>query len=261
MRLWRSVLLVSIAGAFVSSFSGCGGNASDGSGGAASGGASGASGKAGSAGSSTGGSSGSSTGGSAGSSTGGSAGSSTGGSGATGGVSTGGSAGASGSGGVPENYFACGDTSECMVRESDCCVLCGPDSASAAIAFNRAYSEQISTILCEDHPDPCPVADCALRPTYVLPFCIEGRCQAIDIREDLLTSCGTDEQCQLRWGTVCCEACSESPELLVAVNSQVDYGATVCGNQGACPPCAPPPYPSDARAVCNADHHCEVARR
>jgi hypothetical protein len=81
----------------------------------------------------------------------------------------------------------------------------------------------------------------------------------LDIREDLLTSCGGDAQCRLRWGTQCCEGCSNPNEMLVAVNSQVDYEATICGSQhGGCPPCAPPPYPAEARAVCGLDYHCEV---
>jgi len=190
---------------------------------------------------------------------GGAGGGGSGGSGAVGGAGALGGTGGS-SGGLPEKYFACADTSECVVRMATCCELCGPGSASEAIAHNRQYADPVSAELCKNQTDPCPVADCVIRPSYVLPFCIEGRCQAIDIREDLMTSCGTDEQCRLRWDARCCEACGGISELLIAVNSQVNYEATVCGRERVCPKCAISEYPPDAKAVCNASHHCEVAR-
>jgi hypothetical protein len=146
-----------------------------------------------------------------------------------------------------------------MVRESTCCQGCGPQEVNRAIAFNRNYADGVTARLCGPNPPPCPAVACVLAPSYVLPFCIEGRCQAIDIRQDLLTSCGTNEQCRLRWGTQCCEACGTRNELLVAVNSQVNYEATVCGSQMACPDCVVGPYPADARAVCGPSNHCSVA--
>jgi hypothetical protein len=94
----------------------------------------------------------------------------------------------------------------------------------------------------------------------VLPFCIEGHCQAIDIRQDKLTSCSTEAQCRLRWGTTCCEPCgTPAPAMLVAVNSQVSYDQTVCGTGTGCPDCVTAPYPTAARALCGPDNHCTVA--
>jgi len=178
--------------------------------------------------------------------------------GSGGNAGTGGSAAVGGTGALPAQWFACADTSECVVRSAECCEACGIDSASTAIAVNGSALEALSTSLCSAQVEPCPNYDCALFASYVLPFCIEGRCTVIDIRNDLLTSCGTDEQCRLRWDTGCCEACGLD-ELLVGVNSQVNYDATVCGaGAGVCPPCAEP-YPSAARAICGANNHCEVA--
>jgi hypothetical protein len=176
--------------------------------------------------------------------------------GAGGNAGTGGSTAHGGSGALPAEWFACDDVSDCVVRSAECCVGCGIDSAGAAIAVNASALQALSTKLCAAQVEPCPIYDCALSASYVLPFCIEGRCTAIDIRTDLLTSCGTDEQCRLRWDTRCCEACGLD-DALVALNSQVNYEATVCGNAGSCAPCTQP-YPSTARAICGANNHCEV---
>jgi len=159
---------------------------------------------------------------------------------------------------MPDEWFACGANTECAIREARCCQFCGPETASDAIAYNAQYAAQVSTHFCGDIPPPCPAVDCILRPAYVLPFCIEGRCQAIDIREDKLTSCSTEAECRLRWGTACCESCTQDIGMLVAVNSQVDYEGSVCGGAVPCPRCAIASYPSNARALCSPEHHCTV---
>ncbi len=171
----------------------------------------------------------------------------------------GGTGAATDAGAVPPGWRACDDTSECAVRARACCPGCGPMSVDQAIAVHRDFLDDAAERACGPNPESCPDVLCEVAPTWVLPFCASGECIAIDIRTDLLTSCGTAAQCRLRWGTTCCESCSESPGLLVAVNSQVDYDRTVCGEVSGCPPCAPPPYPPDARAECGPDHHCRVA--
>jgi hypothetical protein len=254
MVLAQRVILPAFVGG-VLLFGGCGGETSGGSGSGA---------MAGTAGGQNGGSGGAGNGGAAGNGgSGGSVGNA--GNGGSAGVSgsgsggvSGGAAGSGGSGGIPPEWFACADTSECTIAEAQCCQFCGPEKASDAIAFNSKYGESVATALCHGTPMPCPAVDCLLRPAYVLPFCIEGRCQAIDIREDKLTSCSTEAECTLRWGTQCCEACTQDIGLLVAVNAQVDYMSTVCGNQAACPRCAIAEYPSNARALCGSDNHCKV---
>jgi hypothetical protein len=149
-----------------------------------------------------------------------------------------------------------------MVRATTCCEGCplqALQDVSRAVAFNKNYAPVVTAQLCGQNPLPCPEAACVVAPSYVLPFCIEGRCQAIDIRQDLLTSCGTDEQCRLRWDTGCYEAGGTAIELLVAVSSQVNYDRTVCGNQMPCPSCVVDAYPANAKAVCGPDFHCSVA--
>jgi hypothetical protein len=260
MKLLRSMVLPAIGcGLLALSFSGCGGNTAEGSGNGAMGGTAGAGAQSGNAGSGNGGSAGS-----AGSS--GSAGSAGRGSGGTLGAGSGGAAGTGaasgtgGAGGLPPEWLACSDTSECVVRENSCCEGCGPQDVNRAIAFHREYADAVIQTLCGSNPPPCPAPLCPYAPTYVLPLCIEGRCQAIDIRQDKLTSCSTEAQCRLRWGTSCCEPCGTPPPvMLVAVNSQVSYEQTVCGSSTGCPECLTAQYPTEAKAICGADKHCTVA--
>jgi hypothetical protein len=250
---WKTLVVSAALGLLTASA--CGGSTSDGAAGSSGSGAAGSTG-----GSASGGSTGSAGSGASGGSTGGSgaAGASAGAAGSSG--TAGASGGSGGSAGLPNEWRACSDASQCTTREAQCCQLCGPDSANQAVAFNRAFLSEVEQKLCAGHPGNCPVADCVLRPGFIVPLCLEGLCTAIDIRMDKLTSCSTSEQCRLRWGTGCCEYCGDSREMLVAVNSQVDYEATLCGSgHGGCPPCAPPPYPNDAIARCSTEHRCEVA--
>jgi hypothetical protein len=257
MKLLRSMVLPAIGCGLLSlSFSGCGGNTSEGSGNGAMGGTAGAGAQSGSAGNGAGGSAGSTgSAGNAGRGSGGTLGAGSGGAAGTGAV-----AGAGGAGGLPPEALACSDTSECMVRESTCCSGCGPQDASRALAFHRDYAGEVTRMLCGAVPPPCPAVACELAPAYVLPLCVEGRCQAIDIRQDKLTSCSTEAQCRLRWGTTCCQPCGTPPPvMLVAVNSQVSYDETVCGTGTGCPDCVTAALPTNAKALCGADNHCTVA--
>ena len=277
MTFVRPVLLSAICGGLVVlAFGGCGGKAFEGSGAGAMAGTGGAGAQSGSAGNGgggdagNGGNAGNGGGGNAGiggggnAGIGGNAGTGGGGAGAAGsggfGGGSGGAAGTAGTGGLPPEWQSCSDTSQCVVRENTCCQGCGPQEVNRALAFNRTYSDAVNRSVCGPIPPPCPAVACAPTPAWVLPFCIEGRCQAIDIRSDKLTSCGTDAQCRLRWGTTCCESCGTPPQqMLVAVNSQVNYDATVCGSGTGCPDCLTSPYPMDARAMCRTDtHRCEV---
>jgi hypothetical protein len=261
---FRSVLLRAIdgrlalfvfGGLVLSAFAGCGGETSGGSGNGAMGGTAGAGaqgGTDGNGGAGNGGNGGNL--GSAGFSGGGSAGYSGGGSaGFSGGAASG------GTGGLPPDWQSCTDISECMIREATCCATCGIQDARNAIAFNRKYGDEVTRAVCGANPPPCPAIACQQTPAYVLPFCLEGRCQAIDIRQDKLTSCSNESQCRLRWDTGCCEPCGNPPiTMLVAVNSQVNYSQTVCGSSIGCPDCVTAPYPTHARALCGPDNHCAV---
>jgi hypothetical protein len=257
MKLLRSVVLPAIGCALLSlSFSGCGGTTSEGSGNGAMGGTAGAGAQSGNAGNGAGGNAGSTgSAGNAGTGSGGTLGAGSGGA-----AGTGAATGTGGASGLAPEWLACSDTSECVLREASCCPDCGLQDASRTLAFHRDYGDYVTRTVCGPIPPPCPPISCEPAPVYIIPLCIEGRCQAIDIRQDKLTSCSTDTQCRLRWGTTCCEPCGTPPvQLLVAVNSQVSYDQTVCGMGTGCPECVTAPYPTAAKALCGADNHCTVA--
>jgi hypothetical protein len=106
----------------------------------------------------------------------------------------------------------------------------------------------------------CPDVDCAWITVYVTAVCRMDTCNAIDIRTDELSACSTDSDCTLRWGVNCCELCATDTQNtgLVAVRKTPSYSEALCNPETPCPPCAPPPYPANASAVCNSTGHCEV---
>ena len=181
-----------MGGALVAAWglSACGGDAeSDGSGSSGGAAGAGASGVGGSGASGVGGSGASGVGGSGTAGTVGVGGSGTAGTGGVGGVG-----GAGGTGGaLPEEWFACSDTSQCAVRRNECCELCGPETTGEALAYNVAHGTELEAALCENEPGGCPDIACELAPQWILPLCTSGRCKALDIREDLLTSCGDNQ--------------------------------------------------------------------
>ena len=96
---------------------------------------------------------------------------------------------------------------------------------------------------------------------YYLGVCREQRCQAVDIREDELSACGSAADCRLRWGGRCCELCSEDgsypPEVLLAVSVTVSFAAQMCLPEADCAPCANQDYLENADVECVAGH-CQV---
>jgi hypothetical protein len=80
----------------------------------------------------------------------------------------------------------------------------------------------------------------------------------VDLRNDTLSACQVDDDCRLRWGNNCCEDCGGgNTEQLIAYNKNVSLEAEICDpNVGACPPCAPPPYPKFILPLCGPDKHC-----
>jgi hypothetical protein len=94
-------------------------------------------------------------------------------------------------------------------------------------------------------------------PNY-LAVCRQNHCVAVDLRKDALSECNAPSDCQLRWGSGCCESCGAQDFELVAVSTKKNLEGDVCPlNGGACPPCVPQPYPAEAMADCVAGH-CEV---
>jgi hypothetical protein len=202
----------------------------------------------------TGGSAGTAT---AGSGTGGAAGG-VGGMGASGGSagSPGGSAGAGGTGAVYD-WQTCAVPGDCTLLATNCCGgYCSETPISGWIPVNIASVGVVQSQYCMD-PVACP--DCMNFPhENYIGVCRAQQCVAVDIRTDAISACDLDQDCRLRFGADCCESCYGHPTELVAVRADGQLEQEVCNPQfGACDPCVPPAYPTDAAAECVAGH-CQV---
>jgi hypothetical protein len=192
--------------------------------------------------------------GSGGSSTGGSA---TGGS-ATGGTSAGGSGGSSSGGTGAVGFTACPGPGTCTLFATNCCGgYCDPNAPlSGYQAVNTAKVGALEKQLCTGDI-MCPGCVSVENPNNIA-VCRAGSCAGVDIRKDQLSACTGDDECRVRWGSNCCEDCGGgNTETLVAYNKNKSLEAEVCDpSSGACPPCAPPPYPSYILPYCGQDGHC-----
>jgi hypothetical protein len=182
-----------------------------------------------------------------------------------GGAGTGGcdgSGGGAGFTGQPE-WTSCDGPGQCTIRQATCCDTCGPRTLGGVVAIRNDSVEPVSEALCEyecNDQQSCPAISCAAATEHVTAVCRTDFCEAVDIREDELSACATDADCTLRWGITCCEQCAAFPGNigLVAARKTPSLSDELCDPNFTCPPCAPPPYPPDAAAVCNAKGHCEV---
>jgi hypothetical protein len=144
-----------------------------------------------------------------------------------------------------------------MLFATNCCGgYCGEHPLSGWIPIHQSWLGAVEGQYCAD-PVACP--GCASFPQEnYLAVCRDQKCQAIDLRQDELSECASDTECQLRYGSSCCESCAGFPEELIAVSTKHPLGAVVCDPlAGACPPCVPPDYPPGALAQC-VSGHCQV---
>ncbi|MCA9646906.1 MAG: hypothetical protein H6718_28445 [Polyangiaceae bacterium] len=217
---------------------GTGGNASGGSAGA--GAAAGDGGNAGSGATASGGAAGTGTAGS--------------GAAGNGGTGTAGGSGNGGAGGVPSEYANCTGPGQCLLVPSNCCGYCSEPKLEDFIPINSSFESAF-------YGDRCSTIDCpsciTQLPGNFTAICRAGRCERVNVYDDdKLVGCERTEDCQLRWGSQCCEACAPSPDQLIAV-AHGTIEQNQCGNGIPCPECPTPGYPSDASAEC-INQRCAV---
>lgn len=172
----------------------------------------------------------------------------------SGGTSSGGASGA----GASANLTACEAPGTCTLFAKNCCGgYCDPSTPIEQYQpVNADRVNDLEAELCR-YDVACPGCMSADDPAFFA-ACRGGECRAVDLRADTLSSCDSDADCRLRWGTSCCEDCGGgAPERLVAYSTNANLEAEVCPpNGGACPPCAPPPYPPYILPYCGPDSHC-----
>jgi len=180
-----------------------------------------------------------------------------GGSGARGGTAasgTGGTSGTSGDAGASSNADDCKEPSDCELVPVDCCGTCVATSADY-VALNRdAVSDYISNRPCTDRI--CP--ECA--PTgveWLTATCVASHCQVLDARVKELNACEVSDDCYLRAGLDCCEACGSSPAFVaLSKRSEATLLGLVCDSEFACDACVAVP-PETLSATC-VEGRCET---
>jgi hypothetical protein len=193
----------------------------------------------------------------------GSGGAQSGGSGGSGGGSGGSSSGGTGGGGIGGGgggniggFSACEQKGVCVLAPTNCCGYCDPNAKiTGYAAIHQAHEQAYNDSVCADDV-LCPGCVSADNP-HNLALCRGGSCVGVDLRRDELSACNTPDDCRVRWGSRCCESCGgDNHDELVAYNKNVSLEKEVCSPfGGACPPCAPAPYPDYILPIC-VDGHC-----
>lgn len=153
----------------------------------------------------------------------------------------------------PKGKTACDNNTECVI-DHGCCGFCGIDSSDQLAAVNSKYASYLA-------PE-CGLVDCApcLPSDEIANFdarCNEGTCEVYDVRKSDLSACETNDDCRLRAGLSCCEACGETNWVAVSTDHE-RVEEELCGDMpAACPPCVPGD-PGFRFAECGEDGHCYV---
>jgi hypothetical protein len=168
-------------------------------------------------------------------------------------TAVGGGAGMAGAAGAAPVYNACSTGDACALVPNNCCGYCSAQTLDMFAAVNARYLADYQATFCGPSV-ACPPCALYSEPNFTA-VCRGGRCIAVDVSNDSLSSCSVNSDCTLRWGAECCERCSG--EGLTAVRAS-GFDSEVCGGFFGCPDCAIPSYPTNARAVCGTDGHCAV---
>lgn len=158
-------------------------------------------------------------------------------------------------------FDVCSGPGQCILDITGCCGKCGDAVLSDYDAINRDQAAAHRAAVCTDPAPACPKCATMMNPNLVA-FCRESRCVGVDVRTDVVAECAKDDDCRLRAGNGCCEACSVVDVSQLIALSKTRGGeleAQVCDPlAGACPPCVPV-YPSGVTATCNtATKRCQV---
>jgi len=173
-----------------------------------------------------------------------------------GGTSSGGTS--SGGTGNVSGLDSCSGPGTCVLFATNCCGgYCDPAAPlSGYQAVNEQKVTELEATLCTGDI-MCPGCVSVDNPAN-LALCRGQKCQAVDLKKDALSACQSDADCRLRWGSDCCEDCAAfGTDNLISYSASQNLEAEVCKpGGGACPPCAPPPYPKSVLPVCGPDKHC-----
>jgi len=142
-------------------------------------------------------------------------------------------------GGAPE-LDACASDLDCVITSIGCCDACEPVPDSALVAVAADQIDELRALT------GCTDVACAgcLAPTRgertrhnYYPVCVDGQCTVRDVRSQPIAACDTVDDCRLRCGTGCCDACGPAEDV-IAVRADADLSAAFCdGDPVPCDPC------------------------
>jgi hypothetical protein len=158
------------------------------------------------------------------------------------------------------DFSKCDGTTQCILATPGCCAACGPVTLASFVAIDATQAGAFRSATCTA-PMPCPNCASIPDPNFVA-ACRSGSCTAIDLRTDAISACTTDADCRLRWGGDCCECGAPLYDLIsIASANEAQLDAILCAPATTCTRhCAPSPYPTDKKPVCNPTTlHCEVS--
>jgi hypothetical protein len=108
-------------------------------------------------------------------------------------------------------------------------------------AINEQHALAFRHSVCAVHDPVCDACLGTPNPN-LFAVCEQGRCVAADMREHPFGACASPSDCQLRYGSFCCEStCSGSAEQVTAIaKTQISaHQQAVCSPlAGACAECA-----------------------
>lgn len=174
--------------------------------------------------------------------------------GAAGAGGEGGSAGTGGSAPTPADR-SCERASDCIVIPASCCGSCGVATASDRVAV-RAGEESVHRAAACSAEEACPA--CAGEPDpNLFALCIDGQCEARDVRTSEASACVEDTDCVVIPRACCACGAGDAPGTLVAVRvGDSEFAESLCTEDVGCPECGWDP-PSGVSAVCVAER-CSV---
>lgn len=173
------------------------------------------------------------------------------GSGADGGA--GGFSGAPGAAGaLPDEWFECEQSDDCIVSSESCCGQCGAYTSEDVIATNRESLSSYVEARC-GASFACDACAAGVLPS-ITAVCRGGRCTVVDLSQDPMTACVHDDDCRVRTKD-CCECGGHLLDLVaIATSAASSYDHLVCEEGIGCDPCLPS---YTLTAACD-DGHCVV---
>lgn len=179
-----------------------------------------------------------------------------------GGTGGGGGSGGAGGGGTVD-FAACDGPGQCVMALKGCCESCGVTRPEEYEPINDSKASAHFDAVCSDKTPGGPVCDACIsyRNPNIFATCEQSACVAADLRAHAFGACSTADDCRLRMGASCCEACQGFPEGLTAIAKSQEgaFLQAVCSPlAGACDDCAPQ-YPAGYVADC-VNSQCVVTQ-